>query len=104
MPGPVQALVIAPIGTLTALYNKWGVDPTANVYTEADAPPRTVTHKARSATTNPTLSALINAHNTSPDPDLPGVLAALWQIGVQSNPYQTILADNGLTTVSNPPS
>lgn len=86
-----------------------GLNATSNVYTEADTPPRSPTHKAGNGSLNAAQLALlqgagedvngyIQAENI--DPGLVGVLCKVWDrsLGAASNPYNAMLAENGLTT------
>lgn len=104
MPAPTYGIIICPLNKLTALQLKWGItiSPTnpPNLYTSADPIPRTVTHKPRSGGVTVSQQALIAAHIASPDPDLEGVIAALWVVD-QPSPYQQMLSDNGLTQAQN---
>jgi hypothetical protein len=51
MPAPTHLIIVSPLDKLTAVQVKWGVtiSPTApDIYTLADAAPRSATHKVRS--------------------------------------------------------
>lgn len=103
MPAPTHLIIVSPLDKLTAVQVKWGVtiSPTApDIYTLADAAPRSATHKVRSGSATSSQLALAQAHINTPDPDLEGVVAALWPRD-QPSPYVQLLADNGLTTDPN---
>lgn len=103
MPAPTNAIVIAPLDKITAVQVKWGItisETAPSLYLIADPVPRTATHKVRSGSSTASQRALITAHNETPDPDLEGVIAALWVVD-QPNPYQQMLTDNGLTQSQN---
>jgi phosphopentomutase len=103
MPAPTYAIIIAPLAQITAVQTEWGItiSPTAPVlYVAADPVPRVATHKVRSGSATLAQRALIASHIESPNPNLEGVIAALWVVD-QPNPYQQMLTDNGLTQSQN---
>lgn len=103
MPAPTHLIVVCPLDKLSALTLKWGITislSAPSIYTISDATPRSETHKSRSGSASSSQLALAQAHISTPDPDLDGVIAALW-VRDQPSPYAQLLADNGLTTYQN---
>lgn len=98
MPAPVHVIVIAPLDKLDEVVSIIGIAaPTASLFTEADAAPRTETHRARSGAVTAPQRAVIDDHMTSPLTGLEGVVCALWPRD-QPTPYDGMLTTMGLTT------
>lgn len=98
MPAPTHVIVISPIAKLADVLSVLGVTPTTSLYTAADAPVRTETHRVRSGPVSSAQMAIVDAHIASPHPDLAGVTCVKWTLSDPS-PYNATLASLGLTTL-----
>lgn len=89
-----------------------GLNATSDIYTASDPTPRVATHKAGNGTMNAAQLALLAGAGEDVngyvqveniDPGLAGVLCKVWDraLGTGNNPYNAMLADNGLTTSAN---
>lgn len=84
-----------------------GLGVSSAVYTLADTPPRTATHKAGNGTLNAAQLAYLNGLGTDVNgyvqmpANLEGCLVKVWDRQSQANPYNGMLTDNGLTTNPN---
>lgn len=95
-----------------------GLGISSSVYTEADTPPRTATHKAGNGTLNASQLAQLQAAGVDANGYIqvgnldasfvdgsgnPLILSKLWDrsLGLGANPYSAMLAENGLTTNPN---